>query len=129
MKTGSKYRLGIIIIAALFIAGAALALILFMTKEKGNVVQVRIDGEIAYEFSLSENTEYTIEGIDGGTNHLVIENGRAYVDEASCPDGLCINMGKIDSVGQSIVCLPNRVVVEIVSKDASDETEVDIYTE
>jgi hypothetical protein len=33
--------------------------------------------------------------------------------EADCPDGLCVKQHKIDKTGQTIVCLPHRVVIEI----------------
>ena len=44
---------------------------------------------------------------------LLIENGTARMTEASCPDHVCIDMGVIRYTGQSIVCLPNRLVVTV----------------
>lgn len=125
MKKKRKIRADILIIAAFLAVGAVLALCLLFGAKKGNVVQVRVDGEIVKEFSLSENTSYEIQGVNNGRNLLRIEDGKAEVTEASCPDGLCINMGQIDKVGQSIVCLPNKVVVEIVAGDESQELEID----
>ena len=58
-------------------------------------------------------------------NLLIIKNGRAYVKDASCPDGICSSHSKIYRDGESIVCLPNRVVVTVVSSsndDAPDTT-------
>ena len=45
----------------------------------------------------------------------------AFLKEASCPDHLCINMGRIRKTGQSIICLPNKVTVEIRGKKESDD--------
>ena len=80
-------------------------------REDGVSVRVTVNGELAAEYSLSRDGEYVL---NGGTNILVISNGKAYVMEASCPDGLCINQGKISLSGERIVCLPNRVMIEVI---------------
>ena len=89
------------------------------------MVQVRVDGEIVKEFDINQDTTYEIQGVDDGTNLLVIKDGVAEVTEASCPDSLCINMGQISNVGESIVCLPNKVVVEVVSEEPDDNQQID----
>ena len=116
-------RLDVIIIAAFIAAGLIFALILFAGGHKGSTVKISVDGEVINEFPLDKDATYEIEGYDGGTNLLVIENGEAYIKEASCPDGLCIHMGRISTAGQSVVCLPNRVVVSI--DGGEDEKNID----
>ena len=37
--------------------------------------------------------------------------------EANCPDKLCIHQGKISKNGETIVCLPHGLIVEIKSDD------------
>lgn len=83
-------------------------------REDGVSVRVTVNGELAAEYLLSRDGEYVL---NGGTNVLVISNGEAYVKEASCPDGLCINQGKISLSGERIVCLPNRVMIEVIGDD------------
>jgi hypothetical protein len=77
---------------------------------------------------MTDNLTYEINGVNGGTNLLIIQDGEAWVEEASCPDGLCKNMGKISQVGQSVICLPNKVVVEILDKEGevSGTPDVDV---
>lgn len=99
--------------------------ILFFTKKGGNVVTVSVDGVIVDNYPLSEDLSVEIKGYEGGTNYLVIKEGEAYLTEASCPDHLCIHMGRIKNVGQSIICLPNRVVIEITGP-SSKEPEYDV---
>ena len=106
--------------AALLACGVILALVVSLTSSKGGSVIVRVDGEILARFSLAEDTEYLIQGAGGGTNQLIIQDGEAWVEEASCPDHLCMGMGKISRAGQSIICLPNKVVVEIEGQDSVD---------
>ena len=129
MQQKKKYRRDILLAAGFLVAGGILALILFLTGSTGKTVQVRVDGTVVRELPLSQNTTWEIPGANGGTNRLVIQDGQAWVEEASCPDGLCIGMGKISRSGQSVICLPNRVVVEILA-DPADQTEpeTDIIT-
>ena len=86
-------------------------IIIEANKEEGAYVRVSINGELKEEYSLSEDGEYSI---NGGSNILVIEGGAAYVRYADCPDGLCVNQGKISRTGERITCLPNRVMVDVV---------------
>ncbi len=103
----------LLLLAGLLIIFLVILVILQVTKEKGSFVQVSVDGAITDVFPLSEDIEIRIEGYNGGTNTLVIESGQAFLKDTSCPDHLCEKMGRISSSGQSIICLPNRVVVEI----------------
>lgn len=109
-KKASKYRLDIIFI----LAAIALSLLLFsivtLTRKEGAVAVVEIDGVTVSEHPLSANGVFPL---NEGTNVLVIENGVAYLNYSSCPDHICEKTGKIRYVGQSIVCLPNRVAVTI----------------
>lgn len=118
----------LILIGGMLAAGLILALVLIFTRSEGATVRVKVDGEIVRSFPLIEDIVYTIQGVNGGTNELVISGGSAEVHEASCPDGLCVNMGKIHYNGESIICLPNKVVVEIIGGEAGapDSEAIDI---
>ena len=124
-KTGKN---DIILIAVIAACGIIAALILLFTHRTGKMVRVSIDGEIAMTFSLSDNVTYEITGSGGGKNLLVIRDGYAWIEEADCPDGLCRNMGKISLTGQSVVCLPHRVVVDITDDSSgSSGDDADVY--
>ena len=103
--------------AALIVLLAALALVIMLCLDfgvsDGSYACVYVDSEPRGEYPLYEDREIVIEGYNGSRNVLVIEDGRAYMKEASCPDRLCMHQGRIDKSGQTIVCLPNRVVIEI----------------
>ena len=105
-----KYRLDIIVIALLLLVAVSLLLIVTLTKKSGNVVVVEIDGVISEEFPLSVDGVFTL---NGGTNTLVIENGEAYISYSDCPDHTCEKTGRIRYVGQTIVCLPNRLSITV----------------
>lgn len=81
---------------------------------------VLIDGEEYGRFPLDTDVVERIELPDGSYNVLVIEEGKADVTEASCPDGICVNHRAVSRQKQSITCLPNKLVVEIRNGEESD---------
>lgn len=91
-------------------------------KPGGSVI-VRVDGRDYAVYDLSENGVYTIKGTKG-SDILEVRDGRVHMTEAECPDGLCIKMGWIDKVNDSIICLPNRIVVEIQDKKQEIDVKV-----
>ena len=111
-QTGSikKYRLDIIVISAILLVSVSLLLIMTLSKKEGAVAVVEIDGKTVAEYSLAVNGEYSL---NNGTNVLVIENGQAYLNYSNCPDHTCEITGKIHYVGQTIVCLPNKLSITI----------------
>ena len=113
----------ILIFALLAVAVVAFFVINNVISKDGAKVQVLVDGEIFYEYNLDENGEYLIK-TDMGENTLVIEDGNAYVSDANCPDKLCVNQGKISKSGQSVICLPHKLVVTIVDEEG-ETPEVD----
>ena len=102
------------LIATLIIVCAAAFLIInLVVKKDGITAAVKVDGNIVYMLPLDKNASVTVEGYQGGSNTVVIENGTVYMKDADCPDKLCEKTGKISKNGETIVCLPHRVVVEI----------------
>ena len=121
--TIKKYRLDIIVIAALLILSLSVILIINLTRKDGATVTVTVDGVTVAEYPLSKDGVYTL---NGGSNILTIENGTARMSDSSCPDHICENKGKIKYVGQTIVCLPNKLTVTVTG-DAEDDG-VDFYS-
>lgn len=117
----------------LLIGGAlvlALVAYLIMTFFQGQATHnakavVTIDGKWYGSYSLAEDTIEKIELPDGSYNMLEIKEGKADITEASCPDGICVNHRAVSKQSQSIVCLPNKVVVEI---ESGEEPELDAVT-
>ena len=106
-----------ILVCTLLLVSLSAFLIMNATRRDGAYARVTVDGEEVARYLLSEDGEYSL---CGGTNLLVIEEGRARIVYASCPDGLCINQGEISMSGERIVCLPNMVMVEIVGADGAE---------
>ncbi len=106
-------RNDLVLICVLLVGFLAICAILYFGKRNGAQVVVSVDSLEVARFPIDEDIVYEINGYEGGKNTLIIKDGEAYVVDSSCPDHLCENMGKISKVGQSVICLPNRVVVEI----------------
>lgn len=66
-------------------------------------------------FPLEEDRVVEVSGPLGTTN-VVIEDGEVWVDESPCREKICIKMGHKHRVGDQIVCIPNRVIIEVVGK-------------
>ena len=124
MESFKLRKADLLLLAAALVFGAVLAAVLLL-RSPGGTVQVRVAGAVTAGYPLDVDASYTITGANGGTNLLVIEDGAARIEEASCPDGACVHTGRIRRNGQSIVCLPNQAVVEIVS-DTENSSGVDI---
>lgn len=80
------------------------------------MVIVSADGQEVLRFNPSQNIGSTFEiASQNGTNKIYVDEGGAVsMIYASCPDHLCLNQGAISFSFQSIVCLPNRVVVQLM---------------
>ena len=114
-----------IILAVIVIAVAAVGLLLLnVFKTEGSFAVVKIDGKETARYPLSVNTEVVIETGDNGKNTLVIENNKAFMKDANCPDKICEGHSKISYKGETIVCLPHKVVIEIVAEDSENELDV-----
>ena len=119
MERLKNHRNDAILIAVLVILGGALALFLFATRQSGGTVRVQINGGTVMELPLNEDTRVTL-GEGEHTNILVIRDGTVQVVEASCPDQICVRHGAIRYEGESIVCLPHRLVVTVEGGQGND---------
>ena len=116
------------------IAGIVLAVGRRMYGEAagGGMVRVYSDGRLVAERALSDDATFSVRA-DGEVyedarpgeteyNIIVIRDGTCAVIDADCPDGICIRRGRISRRGESIVCLPHKLVAEIAG---GEEPEVD----
>ena len=118
-----KHRNDIILAAVLLFAALAAFAVIQLTKKSGGYAVVVQEGKEIASYPLSEDISVTFQSSNGGYNTLEIKDGKADVTEADCPDKLCVNQHSISFNGETIVCLPNKLVVKIVS---GEEADVDI---
>ena len=77
------------------------------------VARVTWDGDFYGEYDLSVDKIIPLKK-KGRMNKIVISQGTVEIVEANCRNHTCVKKGKIWKGGQSIICVPNRVAVEIV---------------
>ena len=113
---GRKFRNDLIFIAAILAVVALGAAVLFFLRGEGSTVQVEVDGTVIGTYPLSVDREVEIKTGENGEelNLLVIKDGKATVTAATCPDGICAAHRPISREGESIVCLPHKVVVTVI---------------
>lgn len=109
----------IIVIAFIFVAVISWMIINNIYQSKGSFVEIIVGEKVKATLPLDKDTEYRIAEKDF-INVIKIKDGQAYMEAADCPDELCVKQGKIRKNGQSIICLPHKVVVRVISADNSD---------
>ncbi|MGI5979603.1 MAG: NusG domain II-containing protein [Oscillospiraceae bacterium] len=116
-------RNDLLLILVLLAAAGGVWAWLYFTRAQSAELRVTVNGVVYGTYPLDEDTSVRI-GDAAHYNVLVVQNGEAWIAEASCPDKICIKQGKIRCDGQSIICLPNRLVVETVGGQAAREDAV-----
>ena len=86
---------------------------------EGSNIKITVDGKEYGTYSLLEEQTITI-GEGDAKNVIEIRAGKAYMKEASCPDQLCVDQNEISFDKESIICLPNKVVITVISDVESD---------
>lgn len=112
----------IILIVAILLVGVGSLLIWNGSKSEGAKVRVTVFQEEFTTLKLDEDTIYTVEHENGEWNTFEIKDGYVDMIDASCPDKLCVSQSKIHYNHETIVCLPNQVVLEIID---GEETAID----
>lgn len=121
---GRKLRNDLILVGCLLavILGVALCVLLF--AKEGDTVTVTVDGVLYGTYALDEDRTVDIRTGEDQLNRLVIKDGKAFVETATCPDGICAAHKPISRQGESIACLPHRVVVTVHVTSGDDAPDI-----
>ena len=105
--------------ACLLAVGILATILVAVLRPEGELVSVEQDGKCIAVYPLDTDTRVTIdENGDGGDfNVLVIKDGVAFIESADCRDKICVGHKPISKDGETVVCLPHRMVVRIVSSE------------
>lgn len=113
----------IILVFVMILLGIVCCGVIRLGQKKGSQVIIYEDQKEIGRYDLNTDTTKEIQTAKG-MNILEIKNGMAYVTEADCPDQVCIRMGKISKTGETIVCLPHKLVIQ-VEGDVGQKSEYD----
>lgn len=106
----------IISLLAVCLMGIAAFYLLSATDEPLSV-RVTRQGEVIAVFPLSEDHTETFTDTSG-SNTLEISDGTAKMIDADCPDHICVKTYPISSPGETIVCLPHKLVIEVITGES-----------
>jgi len=107
-KRTDALLIGLILLAA--------ALCWFFTRQNGALESCRVlyNGKAVSSVPLGGDAIFTVPEAPGMV--FEIKDGKVAAARSDCPDKTCVNMGYIGSSAQKIVCLPNQIVVEVVTR-------------
>lgn len=104
----------ILILAAVLI----LAITFFLVtgrQQLGEYVHITANGKTT-TYPLNKNRSVKFKRGKDGQNTVIIKDMEVYMESASCPDKICVRHKAVSKNGESIICLPNEVFIEIESK-------------
>ncbi|KUO53316.1 MAG: hypothetical protein APF76_08685 [Desulfitibacter sp. BRH_c19] len=124
-----RFKKGDLVIIILLIAASISWFMkdIIWPNDTNNQAVIKIDGQIHTTIPLdssNERKEIALTLPDDNDVHSIIvtEKDKIWVEESSCPNKICVNTGEISKPSQSIVCLPNKVVIYI---EGSEKTDID----
>lgn len=131
-KSTLKQKIGDGILIVAIIAAAVVSIPLASSQNNGTVASyavVEVNGRTSLRIALGEKQAVRKFNIDGfrGKSIIEVKDGKVRMLESSCPDKLCIGMGWAEKTGDSIVCVPNRIVIRLTGP--AENKNVDTITE
>ena len=101
------------VVATLLLAAAVF--FLFLPRESGApaVAEIYLDGQLIYQLPLDTPAEVEVSG--DYHNTVTVRDGKISVTASDCPGEDCVHSGAVGTSGRSIVCLPNRLEIRVVS--------------
>ncbi len=104
-----------ILIVSLMLASFSPLLFFVNRHTTGQIAQLRVNNKRIKEFDLSKDQVFTyFDKLDGDQNKITVRDGKIAIIDANCTDQICVRKGFISKTGQTIVCLPHRLVIEIM---------------
>ena len=131
MKKQRNHKVTAVFIVALLCLVLIISLIAILCPAAGGtkfIADIYQDGDLLTSIPLDDvNAPYnfTVTGESGSVNEIEIRSGSIGIISADCPDKLCIHQGFISNSKLPIVCLPNRLVIQL---RADDSVSVDTIT-
>ena len=122
MKKTFSTRFWVIVLSCALMVFAALALYVGRGSGGHTLARITVDGKVWREIDLTAVTGETGLDVvtDRGTNHILLRPGGIRVSFADCPDQICVDQGWLSGGRIPIVCLPHRLVIELVEGGDDD---------
>jgi hypothetical protein len=118
MRKGDLLIIGAVAVIALVL----LLLNSFIFTKEGVYAEIYHDSALVYRINLStaEEGSFSIPEEPDVVFQLYADGSIAF-RESDCPDKICIRSGRLKNAGQFAACLPNGILLKIVSNDKDRE--------
>lgn len=120
-KSPKSTKFWLLIIGAVLVVAVAGLLVIQSLREEGAQVVITWNGEVDGTYSLDEDQTFVFEGENGGYNVVTIEDGFVFMEEANCPDQICVKHKPLNQTADPIVCLPNSLVVKVITNETENQ--------
>ncbi len=117
-----RLRNDIILICSVIVFTLIILVAITLINKTGSEVIIEQNSKQVAVLDLNKDQEYNLYNGDKICNTVIIKNGEAYMIYADCKDKICVNHNKISKNNESIICLPNKVIVTVTN---SNNNEVD----
>jgi len=95
-----------------------------INNNTSKLLRVEKNSKLLYELPLDEDREIVLQD-NNKYNKIIIKDGKVYMKEANCRDQICVHMHPIKEMGETIICLPNQVFLEIIDPNSDTNNDID----
>lgn len=113
----------IVLFFAILIIGLAISYFSLTGNQEGDNVVITVDGQMYATYPPDEDREIEV-AQNGHINNITIKDGVVSMDYSDCANQVCVNTRPISQTKDSIVCLPNKVIVEITAENGRSDFDV-----
>lgn len=110
-------RLWLVFLGGIAVLCLLCAALIPLFAHPATMAEVYQDGKFLQTLRLDEPVGYTLFSSNGGSNTIVVQDGRICVSQATCPDQVCVKQGWVNTDATPIVCLPNGLVIQVKGGD------------
>ncbi len=111
------YRNDMVLLCVVLLLCAFVSILLVFTKEDSTKTAViSHDGHVVCKIALEDEGYFEVNGV-----YVVVKNMEASVVSSTCPDQICTDTKAAKNVGDSIICVPNKVSVKILGDNTNEE--------
>lgn len=97
---------------------------------KDKIAVIKQNGKVIKRINLTklkEDEELVVSTEDKHYNEIIIKKDMIYISEADCPDQICVKTGAISKPGDTVVCLPNKLIIAIEGENVNSEVDSTTY--
>ena len=120
-KVPKSTKFWVVLIGVILAAAVAGMLVIQSVREEGAQVVITWNGQVEGTYPLDEDQTFVFEGESGGYNVVTIEDGFVFMEEANCPDQICVKHKPLNQTADPIVCLPNSLVVKVITNETENQ--------